>query len=280
MDEARRNQLDVLEDIDRNGEQANTTSAATLTAEQASAAALGTPADAAAADDTGSASLISLTKRLLSKLPTLGAKNGAGSISVISATDDPVAANLGIRGDVSATSDTGSFTLISLFKRLLGKIPAVGTKTTANSLPVTLASDEALTVVHGTTADAAYTGGATASVIAALKGIYAKVAATLTVQPSKDQDPIFDNANGTKVAVGAAASTTILTPPAGCKYASVLVTNDGFFRCDAAAAGDLAGSQKLLANMERIIPVQAGVNVTFYSTVACTAYVVPFKDRP
>lgn len=103
MDEARRNQLDVLEDIDRNGEQALANDALTLTAEQATAAALGTPADTAAADDTGSASLISLTKRLLSKLPTLGAKNGAGSVSVVSATDDPVSVNLGAKADAAAT---------------------------------------------------------------------------------------------------------------------------------------------------------------------------------
>lgn len=246
MDEARRNQLDVLEDIDENTESLggalgeidtdldtmNTTLNNSLTAEQATAAALGAPADVAAASDTGTFSLLSLFKRLLIKFPaSLGTKTSSASLSVTLSSDGV----MGSTTDAAAASDTSAASHISLFKRLLSKIPVIGQQLGSASMSVT---------------------------------------------PSKDQDPIFDNANGTKIAVGAAASTTILTPPAGCKYASVLVTNDGFFRCDATAAGDLAGSQKLLANMERIIPVQAGVNVTFYSTVACTAYVVPFKDRP
>lgn len=246
MDEARRNQLDVLEDIDDNTESLsgalgeidtdldtmNTTLTGSLTAEQASAAALGNPADASATTNGGTFSLISLTKRLLGKIPdSVGTKTSALSMAVTLSSDGV----MGSTTDAAAASDTAAASHISLFKRLLSKIPVIGQQLGSASMSVT---------------------------------------------PSKDQDPIFDNANGTKVAVGATASTTILTPPAGCKYASVLVTNDGFFRCDAAAAGDLAGSQKLLANMERIIPVQAGVNVTFYSTVACTAYVVPFKDRP
>lgn len=54
---------------------------------------LGAKADTAATSDTGSFSLISLFKRLLT--------------------------NVGSQADTAATSDTGSFSLISLFKRLL-----------------------------------------------------------------------------------------------------------------------------------------------------------------
>ena len=58
---------------------------------------LGAKADTAATTDTGSFSLISLFKRLLSSLTS----------------------NVGLQADTAATSDTGSFSLISLFKRLL-----------------------------------------------------------------------------------------------------------------------------------------------------------------
>lgn len=60
------------------------------------------------------------------------------------AGSDPV----GDPADAVATSDTGTFTLIALTKRLLAKLPAsLGQKTMAQSLPVTLASDSAALAV-------------------------------------------------------------------------------------------------------------------------------------
>lgn len=56
---------------------------------------------------------------------------------------------LGDTADTAATSDTGSFSLVALAKRALGnwttllaRIPTVGQKTAAASVPVTLASDQ------------------------------------------------------------------------------------------------------------------------------------------
>lgn len=73
MDEARRNQLDVLEDIDENTE--------------GNQQALGAPSDTAATSDTGNFTLTALMKRLLSKIPVLGQKTAAGSQSVVLASD-------------------------------------------------------------------------------------------------------------------------------------------------------------------------------------------------
>lgn len=66
---------------------------------------------------------------------------------------DPAVSNedllnsLGQPADAEASSNTGAFALISLFKRLLntalaGLPTSLGTKTKANSLPVVLASDQ------------------------------------------------------------------------------------------------------------------------------------------
>lgn len=50
---------------------------------------------------------------------------------------------LGGKPDTPATDDAGTFSLIALFKRLLGKLPStLGPKTAANSLSVTLSTDD------------------------------------------------------------------------------------------------------------------------------------------
>ncbi|MER8946087.1 hypothetical protein [Mesorhizobium sp. M0959] len=50
---------------------------------------------------------------------------------------------LGAKADAAAGTDAGTFSLIALVKRLLGKLPStLGSKTAANSLSVTLSSDD------------------------------------------------------------------------------------------------------------------------------------------
>lgn len=48
----------------------------------------------------------------------------------------------GATTDTAATTDTGTFTLMALVKRLLAKFPSIGQQTKANSLSVTMASDQ------------------------------------------------------------------------------------------------------------------------------------------
>ncbi|MDI9863952.1 hypothetical protein QM480_06435 [Flectobacillus sp. DC10W] len=58
-------------------------------------------------------------------------------------------ATLGKKDDAVATSDTATSSLISLFKRLLGKFASLGQKTKSGSMPVVIASDQdALSVVR------------------------------------------------------------------------------------------------------------------------------------
>ena len=90
---------------------------------------IGLQADAAATTDTGTFSLISLFKRLLSSLTSnvglqadAAATSDTGSFSLISLFKrllSSLTSNVGLQADTAATTDTGSFSLISLFKRLL-----------------------------------------------------------------------------------------------------------------------------------------------------------------
>jgi len=126
--------------------------------------AVGNKAESAASSDTGTFSLISLFKRLLSRVTSLVPANltvtssrllvdGSGVTQPISASSLPLPSgaatsanqttantslanidtDLGAQADASATTDTGTFSLISLFKRLLGKIPSL---TAGNRVPV------------------------------------------------------------------------------------------------------------------------------------------------
>lgn len=84
-----------------------------------------------------------------------GVGGGGGSSDTTEATQQLVKtavqaidADIGAPADAAATTDAGTFSLIALVKRLLGKLPAsLGIKTSAASLPVVLASDQATLTV-------------------------------------------------------------------------------------------------------------------------------------
>lgn len=73
-------------------------------------------------------------------------KRGNDGIPVeqISGSTGGGVSDVGASDDVAASSDTGTFSLIALTKRLLGKLPAaIGRTTMAGSLSVAIASDQA-----------------------------------------------------------------------------------------------------------------------------------------
>lgn len=49
---------------------------------------------------------------------------------------------IGAKADAAATTDAGTFSLIALIKRMLGKLPSLGQTTMSGSQPVTMASDQ------------------------------------------------------------------------------------------------------------------------------------------
>jgi hypothetical protein len=86
-------------------------------------------------------------KVTVANLPTTQAVNGSVTVSNLPATQSVSDANIGSQADNAATSDSGTFSLIALTKRLLAKWPsALGAQTTANSLAVNIASDQTVSV--------------------------------------------------------------------------------------------------------------------------------------
>ena len=135
----------------------------------------GAKADAAATDSSSSWSVVALLKGIWAALggvsaapggntgasttngflrwlrdyffARLGALTSANSISVTDATDGLFATNFGAKADASASSDTGSFSHISLLKRVLTKLPGIGQQTMALSQSVAIASDQSTLAV-------------------------------------------------------------------------------------------------------------------------------------
>jgi hypothetical protein len=71
---------------------------------------------------------------------------GGGPVTIADGAD----VTMGARADAPAANDTGTFSLMSFIKKisggittLVGKIPGLGVATSANSLPVVIASDDA-----------------------------------------------------------------------------------------------------------------------------------------
>lgn len=99
--------------------------------------ALGAMADAAATTDAGTFSLIALFKRLLGKLPTLGPKAAAGSVSVTLSTDDDLL--LGSVTEAAPATDTASSGLNGRLQRIAQRVTALLSSTSlsdANRVPV------------------------------------------------------------------------------------------------------------------------------------------------
>ena len=76
---------------------------------------------------------------------------GGGAGGSVTVTNFPAAqavtdVNLGVQADAPASADAGSFSLISLVKRLLAKMPSLGPQTMANASAVTIASDQTVPV--------------------------------------------------------------------------------------------------------------------------------------
>jgi hypothetical protein len=103
---------------------------------------------------------------------------GGGAATIADGADQAE----GAKADVAATTDTGTFSLIALFKRLLQKFTtqfpaALGGTTAANSFPVTLASDGTYATLNGAVTEAA---PATDTASSGLNGRLQRIAQRLT----------------------------------------------------------------------------------------------------
>ncbi|MFN6475367.1 hypothetical protein [Nostoc sp. DedQUE07] len=251
----------------------------------------GEKSDAATTTVTGNFSFISLFKGLLSlvldRLPTVGAKTAALSIPVTLSTDGAFATNFGAASDAATTTVTGSASFIGLFKGLLSlvldRLPTVGAKTAALSIPVTLSTDGAFATNFGAASDAATTTvTGSASFIGLFKGLLSLVLDRLPTPGAKTAAlsiPVTlstDGAFATNFGAASDAATTTLTgsssfiglfkgllslvldrlPTPGAKTAAlsipVTLSTDGAFATNFGAASDaatttLTGSATLIA---------------------------------
>lgn len=105
--------------------------------------------DKSSSTDTTSVSHTSLLKYISYVLQDTNSRIAAGNVivsmtgSATSAKQDSIIGALGANNDTVAANDTGSYTLVSLTKRMLTKLNA-GQSSKANSLSVSIASDDDL----------------------------------------------------------------------------------------------------------------------------------------
>lgn len=169
-------------------------------------------------------------------IPVTGALSISGGLTdaqlraaavAVGAADGAVVA-LGATADAAATSDAGAFTLIALTKRMLGKL-AVGQKTMAQSLAVTLASDQTSLEPGGTaiTGTSMPTGGA--GLTGWLSAIYKSCAAPTPAGTNHIGGVAIDDVTDAALASGSAtsAATVVSAATAGFGGGSFQVTNAG-----------------------------------------------------
>lgn len=135
------------------GEQADAASKSVVLS-TGSKALVGGVTETAPASDTASSGLNGRLQRvaqrltsLIALLPTsLGTKTAANSLAVTLASDGAI----GAQADASATSDTGTFSLIALFKRSLGYLSTLATAASSAATANVNLGTEALSKSDGT----------------------------------------------------------------------------------------------------------------------------------
>lgn len=178
--------------------------------------------------------------------------SGGGPVTIADGAD----VTLGAQADAPAANDTGVFSLMALFKRLLTKIPVIGTQLSAASMSVTLASDDAQIGTKITAAPALGAGGT--GLIGWLSNLFLQQQAPNTGSPASpgltgaDQQLLAsniarkgftlynDSVNSVYVLLGSGTATVsnfsilMLT---GATFVSGPLDYTGEVRCISAAAG-------------------------------------------
>jgi hypothetical protein len=202
----------------------------------------------------------------------------SGSVTIN--VDEADLAALGATNVAAYTDGTGAAvgTLVALGKGEYVKLEAIRALLAALPLPTGAATQTTLAAILAKLIANPATETSLAAVLAKLPTLGTQAAAaSLSVTPSTDQDPIFDHAHGTKTAV--TVSAAVITPPAGCKFIRISTDVDVFVNTAGNAAVDDGTSIRLIANVPEVIPVTAGTNVLALSsagaaTVRCTPLMV------
>lgn len=158
--------------------------------------------------------------------PLTNAELRAAVLPVVAA--DGAVVTLGMLGDAAASADTGSFSLIALTKRLLGKV-AVGQQPMAQSLAVTLASDQTSLEPGGSPVTGTALPGGGAGLTGWLSAIYKSCAAPTPAGTNHIGGVAVDDVADALVTTGSATGTGVVVavPTAGFAGGSFHVTTAG-----------------------------------------------------
>ncbi|MFM2371946.1 MAG: hypothetical protein RIS85_1668 [Pseudomonadota bacterium] len=185
---------------------------------------------------------------------------------------------IGARNDAEAPSDTGTASLIALTKRLLGKIQ-IGQKAMAQSLAVTVATDQANlepagVAVTGTTMPAGGNG-----LTGWLSAIYGKVGAALPVGTNHIGNVFIDDVADGLTTSGAAtsAATVVSSAMAGFGGGAFQVVSAGT-GCTVAYEQSNDGTNWLAlpvmsASVATASPATTSAAPGIYAFVSCAAFV-------
>ncbi len=188
---------------------------------------------------------------------------GAAVPRVVTASDSPEVTALGAVADAAVTNPASNGSVIALLK---GLITVIGT--------TLVGFVDGLETLIGSTNSAL--GTMSAKLPAAL-GAQTN-AASLSVAPSTDQDPIFDHAAGVKSSV--TTSAILITTGAGHKYLRIVTDVDLYVNTANAAAVDNGSSILIKANLPEVIPVPPSMNIyALSSSGTATVRATPMKVR-
>ena len=217
----------------------NTSTAAVSTA-------AGTKADAAYVG-SGSSSIVGILKGIYSKSAT-GAVETGGNLATIATETTAIATATGVQADTSY-SGTGSAGVISVLKGIYDKVSAttaVSGSVSVSNFPSNTAQETggnlaAVATATGAQSDTAYAGSGSTGIIGALKGIYAKLAGTLTVSVSNSfaLDSSSQSILTQTTATAGAAGTTADAAYSGTGNSTIVAALKGVY---AKLAGTLAVS--------------------------------------
>ena len=164
----------------------------------------GNPIPISGAVSTGLSQPLTDTQLRASAVPVSAAALPLPSGAATDATLAALNTDLGDQADAAAGSDAGSFSLISLYKRLLGKTPALGQATMANSSPVAIASDQAAIPVTGSFS-------ATTDFTAALLQVLRAIADPVTMDPASGRLRVMLDASGGAQTLGTVTTVGTVT---------------------------------------------------------------------
>lgn len=248
----------------------------------------GSAADAAASTDTATATLVSLFKRSLQHLSTLIAKDFSTE-TTLQAVDgwlNQLNSVFGLQNDTAATSDTGTFSFMALFKRSLEKLTLIETNTSdafseLQTIDTTLGTLATETTLSGAAVDIASIDSKTPALgqAAAAASVPVVLASDQGALPT--QSPV--NTDGTCVNASLTGTTASTENAPSSTVGFILFADDDNsdpirFRIGAAASTS-AGLRLAPGRDSGFIPCSANLSICATASTGTNAYALQWITR-